>query len=120
MISPPVTVCPENTLTPRRFAFESRPFREEPSPFLCAIVNLLWSLGCLAGARLARSGLGRRGLRVRLRGGRLRRPRLARLSRVSGWLRRPRLARLRRWLRRARLASDRLDRVRLAGGLLSR
>src|SRR5919202_6448737 len=37
MISPPVTVCPANTLTPSRFAFESRPLRLEPSPFLCAI-----------------------------------------------------------------------------------
>jgi large conductance mechanosensitive channel len=34
MISPPVTVWPANTFTPRRLAFESRPLREEPSPFL--------------------------------------------------------------------------------------
>src|SRR3954453_21678907 len=38
MISPPVTFWPANTFTPRRLAFESRPFREEPSPFLCATV----------------------------------------------------------------------------------
>src|SRR5215207_5614291 len=41
MISPPVTVWPANTFTPRRFAFESRPLREEPSPFLCAISSSL-------------------------------------------------------------------------------
>src|ERR687888_904361 len=41
MISPPVTVCPENTFTPRRLAFESRPLRLEPRPFLCAIASLL-------------------------------------------------------------------------------
>src|ERR671927_2019395 len=37
MISPPVTVWPANTFTPRRLAFESRPLRDEPRPFLCAI-----------------------------------------------------------------------------------
>src|SRR3954451_1838996 len=37
MISPPVTASPANTFTPRRLAFESRPLREEPRPFLCAI-----------------------------------------------------------------------------------
>src|SRR4051794_8774403 len=37
MISPPVTVWPANTLTPRRFALESRPLRLEPRPFLCAM-----------------------------------------------------------------------------------
>src|SRR4051812_26127473 len=40
MISPPVTACPANTFTPRRWAFESRPLREEPRPFLCAIADL--------------------------------------------------------------------------------
>src|SRR6478752_5118540 len=35
------TVSPANTFTPSRFAFESRPFLEEPSPFLCATVLLL-------------------------------------------------------------------------------
>src|SRR5215212_1540095 len=44
MISPPVTVCPAKTFTPRRLAFESRPLRLEPSPFLCAI-SLLPDLG---------------------------------------------------------------------------
>src|ERR1700754_4623239 len=37
MISPPVTDSPANTFTPRRLALESRPLREEPRPFLCAI-----------------------------------------------------------------------------------
>src|SRR3954469_20997817 len=41
MISPPVTVWPANTFTPRRWAFESRPLRLEPRPFLCAIGGLL-------------------------------------------------------------------------------
>src|SRR3954454_10132083 len=40
MISPPVTVSPANTFTPRRWALESRPLREEPRPFLCAILDL--------------------------------------------------------------------------------
>src|SRR5215218_9591815 len=37
MISPPVTVWPANTFTPRYLGLESRPLREEPRPFLCAI-----------------------------------------------------------------------------------
>src|SRR3954449_3045515 len=37
MISPPLTSWPAKTLTPRRLALESRPLREEPSPFLWAI-----------------------------------------------------------------------------------
>src|ERR1044071_8905013 len=41
MISPPVTDWPANTFTPRRLAFESRPLRLEPRPFLCAIASLL-------------------------------------------------------------------------------
>src|SRR5690606_2756025 len=40
MISPPVTVWPANTFTPRRLALLSRPLREEPRPFLCAIADL--------------------------------------------------------------------------------
>src|SRR6476659_1123220 len=50
MIAPAVTVSPANTFTPSRFAFESRPFLEEPSPFLCATVLLLrrGRLGLLA------------------------------------------------------------------------
>ena len=34
MISPPVTVWPANTFTPRHLGLESRPLRLEPSPFL--------------------------------------------------------------------------------------
>src|SRR4051794_11618769 len=41
MISPPVTVWPAKTFTPRRWALESRPLREEPRPFLCAMSALL-------------------------------------------------------------------------------
>ena len=43
MIEPACTCWPANTFTPRRLAWESRPLREEPSPFLCAIeaVSLL-------------------------------------------------------------------------------
>src|SRR3954453_9116675 len=37
MISPPVTVWPAKTFTPRRFALESRPLRLEPRPFFGAI-----------------------------------------------------------------------------------
>src|SRR5262245_704649 len=43
MIPPPVATWPAKTFTPRRLAFESRPLREEPRPFLCAIPEL--SLG---------------------------------------------------------------------------
>src|SRR5437764_10362839 len=49
MIAPAVTSWPANTFTPRRWAFESRPFLDEPSPFLCAILLLLGGrLGLLA------------------------------------------------------------------------
>ena len=37
MIPPALMVWPANTFTPRRFDWESRPFLEEPRPFLCAI-----------------------------------------------------------------------------------
>src|SRR6478672_9000604 len=37
MMLPGSTVWPENIFTPRYFGFESRPFLEEPRPFLCAI-----------------------------------------------------------------------------------
>jgi len=37
MIVPPGTSCPPKALNPSRCAFESRPFREVPCPFLCAI-----------------------------------------------------------------------------------
>src|SRR5882724_8931361 len=37
MMVPPGTTCPPNALKPKRCAFESRPFRELPKPFLCAM-----------------------------------------------------------------------------------
>src|SRR5205823_2731330 len=37
MMEPPGTSCPPKTFTPSRCAFESRPLRELPKPFLCAI-----------------------------------------------------------------------------------
>src|SRR5436305_2984921 len=103
MISPPLTVCPANRFTPRRLAFESRPLREDPSPFLCAILVLrfrLTGLGLGARARglLSRLRGGRtapRGLLSRLRGGRTARRGL--LSRLRGGRTAPRglLSRLR-------------------------
>src|SRR5260370_8140422 len=40
MIVPPGTSCPPKALNPSRCAFESRPFREVPCPFLCAIKSV--------------------------------------------------------------------------------
>src|SRR5689334_22014333 len=37
MIEPACTPWPAKTFTPSRLAWESRPFLEEPRPFLCAI-----------------------------------------------------------------------------------
>src|SRR6185312_6148342 len=56
MIEPAVTSCPANTFTPSRCAFESRPFFEEPRPFLCAICRHLLLLR-LGGRLLARPRL---------------------------------------------------------------
>src|SRR5437763_3565766 len=56
MISPPVTVWPANTFTPSRLALESRPLRDDPRPFLCAIGGLLSFSGGLR--RLARAAGG--------------------------------------------------------------
>src|SRR3954452_8270407 len=50
MIDPAVTSWPAKTFTPSRWACESRPFFEEPSPFLCAICRRL--LGRLRGCCL--------------------------------------------------------------------
>src|SRR5215468_9778231 len=36
-ISPPLTSCPPKRFTPKRCALESRPLRELPTPFLCAM-----------------------------------------------------------------------------------
>src|SRR5918911_3187003 len=41
MMLPPMTTSPPNFLTPRRRPAESRPLREEPPAFLCAISLLL-------------------------------------------------------------------------------
>src|SRR5436190_5818812 len=48
-ISPALTCCPPKRLTPKRCAWESRPFRELDAPFLCAIANCLLSRGGDAG-----------------------------------------------------------------------
>src|SRR6266498_4035818 len=37
MIEPAVTAWPPKAFTPSRLEFESRPLRDEPPPFLCAI-----------------------------------------------------------------------------------
>src|SRR5713226_913219 len=41
MILPGMTISPPNFLTPSRRPALSRPLREEPPAFLCAILNLL-------------------------------------------------------------------------------
>src|SRR5919109_3756539 len=49
MIAPAETVSPPNTFTPSRFEVESRPLREEPPPFLCAMTGRGYQLlrrGC--------------------------------------------------------------------------
>src|SRR5271168_3265657 len=46
-MDPPVTSSPPNAFTPRRCAFESRPFLELPRPFLCAILHLCQNLAHL-------------------------------------------------------------------------
>src|SRR5579884_1565592 len=82
MISPPLTGWPANSFTPSRLECESRPLRDEPNPFLCAILCLL------GGLRLGRRFRDQLGLRLcRLR------------SLRSLWLRGLRLGRLRRLLR---------------------
>src|SRR6266571_4409493 len=55
MISPAATTCPPNRLTPSRWAFESRPFRLDDAPFLCAISVLLPGAGA---GLLPRAGSG--------------------------------------------------------------
>src|SRR5918912_125000 len=65
MIDPAETVSPPNTFTPSRFEVESRPFREEPPPFLCAMVE--------RGYQLLRGRLRIRVVGFRLRGRPLRR-----------------------------------------------
>src|SRR5205085_1559414 len=67
-IIPAVTSCPANFFAPRYLGLESRPFRDEPMPFLCAM-----SLFCLflRGRRLLRRSLLRRTLGLGLLGRRL-------------------------------------------------
>src|SRR5438552_6148495 len=85
MISPALTCWPPNRLTPSRWALESRPFRLDDAPFLCAISALLRRL-FPARRRLGpgggRLGLARRGRLARPRGLGLR-GRLARLGRLA-------------------------------------
>src|SRR5207244_1394653 len=70
MIDPARTCWPANTFTPSIFGFESRPLRDEPRPFLCAIRFLRLLLrGRLARRRLRLGRSLRLGLRLR---GRLR------------------------------------------------
>src|ERR1022692_4230502 len=67
MISPALTSCPPNRFTPSRWALESRPFRLEEAPFLCAIsVLLLWLLGPRGGAGHGGADAGELHLRVLL------------------------------------------------------
>src|ERR1039458_6345625 len=47
MMEPPGTNWPPKTFTPRRCAWESRPFRELPKPFLCAMRHLRHNLANL-------------------------------------------------------------------------
>src|SRR3546814_5092178 len=59
---PPTTPWPPNFFTPRRRPAESRPLRDEPPAFLCAMVPdpyFLSALGaaCLAGAFLVAAAL---------------------------------------------------------------
>src|ERR1035438_6760815 len=44
-MEPPVTCSPPNSFTPRRWEWESRPLRLEPTPFLCAM-GIPLQLGC--------------------------------------------------------------------------
>src|SRR6187402_3829892 len=68
---PPTTSWPPNFFTPRRRPAESRPLRELPPAFLCAISNYLLLLvaglrsGSLLGGRLLSGGLLCGGFRLR-------------------------------------------------------
>src|SRR5580692_3145658 len=57
IIVPPGTICPPNALNPSRCAFESRPFREVPCPFLCAMIQLSILKVAPASRRLSRGHL---------------------------------------------------------------
>src|SRR5450631_1290607 len=57
MISPALTCCPPNRLTPRRWALESRPLRLDDAPFLCATSAPLLPGRCLLGCGVRGCGL---------------------------------------------------------------
>src|SRR5688572_7873193 len=66
MMLPAITCWPPNFFTPRRRPAESRPLRDEPPAFLCAISNyLLLLLSGLLRHRLLCSGLLGRGFLLR-------------------------------------------------------
>src|SRR5882762_2751996 len=44
MMLPPTTRSPPNFFKPSRWDCESRPFRDEPTPFLCAILDFRSSI----------------------------------------------------------------------------
>src|SRR5215469_17496414 len=64
MISPAPTTWPPNRFTPSRWALESRPFRLEEAPFLCAISGS--ALLLRPGSGLGRTDTGHPHLRVLL------------------------------------------------------
>src|SRR5215469_9506271 len=64
MISPAPTIWPPNRFTPSRWALESRPFRLEDAPFLCAISGS--ALLLRPGGGLGRTDAGHSHLRVLL------------------------------------------------------
>src|SRR5262245_22378047 len=105
MMVPPGTSCPPNALNPRRCALESRPFRDVPCPFLCAIKPSPQSL-FVRGLLLLRGRFPGRGLPGRFLFGRLG-------SRVFRFGRRGRLLRLWFLLREFR----RLERLAVVGDL---
>src|SRR6185503_19267854 len=57
MIMPDSTCWPPKRFTPRRWPPESRPLREEPPAFLCAMTSLLIPAPLLLGALLLGRGL---------------------------------------------------------------
>src|SRR5215208_4173511 len=89
MMLPASTVSPPNFFTPRRRPALSRPLREEPPAFLCAMARLLLLLGRLLGRSLLgpRLGLAAAG-GLRLRGGLSRRLLRRRAGRLPRRLRR--------------------------------
>src|ERR1700693_5097896 len=95
---PARTTSPVWRFTPSRLAFESRPLRELPPPFLCAIACVLLRSGCP------------RSFRGSLSGGRLLRLRLVRAGRDSLFHRK--LGNRDVGLRRLSLDGDRLGFVR--------